>query len=186
MASKETWEKVKKYFRPDSRVDNWGDTDAISDEHLLKLFDFRVYIGVPIYILNGVKDSGHSKGSYHYPRVVGGKKVGFATDVVIPDYELSPFDLILDATRFGFTGIGFYPHWRYKQKVVGGLHLDSRPLGIDSDGTPNYGHSRWMGILVNNGTERKPKYKQEYVALDFANLIAYTNYGDNDERVGLH
>jgi glycosyltransferase involved in cell wall biosynthesis len=40
--------------------------------------------------------------------------------------------------RFGFSGIGYYPDWEFQGIKCGGLHLDTRPLGIDSDGTLNY------------------------------------------------
>lgn len=167
MASKETWKKVAPYFKPDSKIDNWGDPDAIDDTHLLRLYDFRVWIDCPIYVTAGVKNSGHSKNSYHYPRESEGKKVAFATDIIIPDYDATAYDLVLDATRFGFTGIGYYPHWKFKGEVVGGLHLDSRPLKWDKDHTINYAHSRWMGVPLGG--------KQSYIALNWHNMLAYSN-----------
>ena len=151
MAAKETWDKLK-FFRPDSTIDNWGDHELISDNHILRLDDFRRWIGVPIYVTRGVAETGHSDGSQHYPKfdeagnLVGGAT---ATDIVVPNYPRSVFDLILDATRFGFTGIGYYPHWRWNGDTVGGLHLDSRPLKWDADETINYAHSRWIGTLVD-------------------------------------
>lgn len=169
MASKETWEKVAPYFKKDSKIDNWGDVDAISDEHLLRLYDFRVWLGLPIIVTAGVKTSGHSSGSYHYKKTdKSGKQIGAcATDIIIPDYDDSPFDLVMDATRFGFTGIGYYPHWHYKGKVTGGLHLDSRPLKWDSDDTLNYSHSRWMGVQI--------KGKQQYIGLTYHNMLMYSS-----------
>lgn len=171
MASKETWDKVKKYFRPDSKIDNWGDAKKISDEVVLRLYDFRVWLNIPIYVTAGVATSGHSKNSFHY-EVMG----ACAVDVVIPDYEHSPFDLVLDATRFGFHGIGYYPHWQFHGKTTGGLHLDTRPLKWDLDGSVNYSHSRWMGVLQGQ--------KQEYIALTFQNLLTYAKSLDSIE--GLH
>lgn len=181
MAVDRTWQKVRRYFKKDSLVDKWGDVDAIDDEHLLRLYDFRVYLNVPIYVTAGVKQSGHTSKSYHYPRPdKNGEMKACATDIIIPDYENSPFDLVLDATRFGFTGIGYYPHWSFMGKTVGGLHVDSRPLRWDLDDTKNYSHSRWMGILNEGGA-------QEYVALDFQNLVQYSSYLLEDaEGNGLH
>lgn len=180
MASDETWEKVKRYFKKDSRIDNWGDVDLISDEHLLRLYDFRDWLGLPIYVTHAVKSGGHSAGSFHYPRTdKNGKQIGAcATDIIIPDYDESAFDLILDATRFGFTGIGYYPHWTWKGETVGGLHLDSRPLKWDSDDTLNYAHSRWLGVVV--------KGKQRYIELTFQNILDHIEGKPNLEGLKLH
>lgn len=172
MARPETWERVRKYFRPDSKVDQWGNPDEISDAHLLRLYDFRHYIGCPIFVTAGVKTAGHSKGSYHYTKKDSAGRVlqvACATDIVIPEYPETPFDLILDAARFGFTGIGYYPHWRWNGISVGGLHLDSRPQGLDEDGTVNYKHSRWMGVMNEQG-------KQVYIELNFQNVLKYSKY----------
>lgn len=173
MALDSTWARLR-YFKKNSTIDKWGDIAAISDAHLLRLDDFRHYLGIPVFVTAGVKTSGHSKSSYHYSRTdISGREIGAcATDVIIPDYELSPFDLVLDATRFGFTGIGYYPHWQFKGRICGGLHLDSRPLRWDNDDTRNYSHARWMGILDE-------KKKQRYIPLSFANLVKYSTYGDS-------
>jgi hypothetical protein len=171
MARQETWDQLR-YFKKDSKVDRWGDPDAISDIHLLRLDDFRDWIGVPIYVLHAVKTGGHKPSSFHYEKVdaQGGRIAPCATDIIIPDYDQSAVDLIFDAARFGFTGIGYYPHWRYKGKMVGGLHLDSRPLQWDADKTVNYSHSRWMGVWEDN--------RQKYIALDFPNILKYTQHQD--------
>lgn len=180
MASDATWKKVNKYFKKDSKIDKWGDVDLISDEHLLRLYDFRDWLGLPIYVLHGVKTSGHSTSSFHYSKIdKSGKQIGAcATDIMIPDYDESPFDLILTATRFGFTGIGYYPHWQYNGTICGGLHLDSRPLKWDSDQTLNYSHSRWLGVMVND--------KQKYVELDFHNLLEHTGDYAEGYETKLH
>lgn len=179
MATKETWSKLR-YFKKNGS-DNWGDVDAISDVHLLRLDDFRHFIGVPITVTHGVKTSGHSKKSFHYRKKdKNGLEIGAcATDIMIPDYPGSPFDLMMDAMRFGFTGLGYYPHWKYKGKMCGGLHLDSRPLRWDSDKTINYSHSRWMGIYNEAG-------KQIYIELSFANLIKYAKYPSDEVDLDIH
>lgn len=168
MASDRTWKKVSKYFKKNSKIDKWGDVDKISDEFLLALFDFRVYLGCPVYVTSGAKRRGHSKGSWHKSRKTPrGKEVGFcAGDIRVPDYQLTPFDLVMDATRF-FSGVGYYPHWRWKGEITGGLHVDRRPLKWDKDKTLNYSHSRWLGILNAEG-------KQEYIAMTWHNLVKYT------------
>jgi len=162
MATAATWSKLR-YFKKNSSYDKWGDPDAIFDKHLFRLDDFRHWIGTAIYINHGVKTSGHSQKSYHY--VQNG---ACATDVVIPGYGADMFQLILDATRFGFTGIGYYPHWQFKGRRVGGLHLDSRPLKLGSDKTIEYSHSRWMGVMIEG--------VQQYVALTTENLKTYANF----------
>ena len=171
MATPETWDKVR-HFKPNSLFDNWGDPYAIDDDHLLRLDDFRHWLGLAVIVTAGVKSSGHSSKSYHYR-----ENGACATDIIIPAYDKTPFDLILDATRFGFTGIGYYAHWKYKGVITGGLHLDSRPMRVDNDGTINYAHSRWLGVEVDG--------VQQYVSMDFHNLIKYTNYG-TDVDTSLH
>ena len=50
MASEETWNKLQ-FFKRDSEGDNWGEPDAISDDLLFVLDDFRRAIGVPVHVL---------------------------------------------------------------------------------------------------------------------------------------
>lgn len=160
MASKETWEKLR-YFKPNG-IDNFGDPDAIDDLVLLRLDDFRHYLNVPLYVTSGVRPESDGKKSYHTRG-----KGSCAVDVVLPEYTGHPIDLIFAAMRFGFSGIGYYPDWEWNGIKCGGLHLDTRPLGVDADGTQNYGHSLWMGIKVReNGAD-----KQKYIPLTYANLI---------------
>lgn len=159
MAREETWKKLR-YFKKNSNSDNWGDPDKISDNLLLRLDDFRHWLGIPIYVTGGVKSGGHSRKSFHYE-----ENGACAVDIVIPSYHETSVDLILDATRFGFTGIGYYPHWKWNGEIVGGLHLDMRPLKWDEDETTNYTSSRWMGVLVGG--------EQVYIELDFQNIMDY-------------
>lgn len=163
MATQDTWNKLR-YFKRDSKFDRWGDSDAINDEHLLRLDDLRHYLGTPIYVNHAVKTMGHSEKSYHY--VHNG---ACATDIVIPSYSKDVFQLLLDVTRFGFTGIGYYPHWMFKGVRVGGLHLDSRPLRVGADETIEYSHSRWMGVMIEG--------LQQYIALTTENLLMYSDKG---------
>lgn len=156
MAREEIWEKLR-YFKPSATKDLWGDADAISDILLLRLDDFRHFLGVPIFVTSGVRPETDGKSSYHTRR-----KGACAVDVIAPDFKGEPIDLILTALRFGFTGLGYYPDWQYNGVRVGGLHLDMRPLGMDADGTQNYAQSLWIGVKTANG--------QRYVAMNTENL----------------
>jgi hypothetical protein len=112
-------------------------------------------------VTRGTATSGHSEKSFHYSQKdARGNEIGYcATDLVIPAYENSPFDLVLHALRF-FNGVGFYPHWSYKGHTCGGIHVDSRPIGLQK--------SIWMGVL---GEDKK----QKYIELSFDNLLKYYN-----------
>lgn len=156
MARRETWERLR-YFKPDG-LDNFGEPDLIDDKLLLRLDDFRHWLGIPIYVTHGVKKEGHSKGSYHY--VENG---ACAVDIIIPDYHNTGVDLVLDANRFGFVGIGYYPHWRWNDREVGGLHLDMRPLGRHQG--LHYKGARWMGVMENG--------KQVYKPLDYEHFLKH-------------
>lgn len=166
MALKETWEKLQ-HFKRESATDVWGDPDALDDLVLLRLDDLRHYLGVPGYVTSGVRPETDGKTSYHTRG-----KGACAVDVMFPENQLHPIDLIFTAMRFGFTGIGYYPHWHWKGINCGGLHLDTRPLGMDADGTQNYGNSLWMGIKVlDDSSDNKGTTKQKYIPLTYANII---------------
>lgn len=159
MATDHVWDKLQ-FFKKDSETDNWGDPDALDDQLLLCLDDFRRFIGVPVHVLWGTNGK-HSANSFHY--VQNG---ACAVDVAIPDYAGSPMDLLFDVFRFPFTGVGFYPDWKYHGKPAKGLHLDRRPLKWDNDFTVNYRQSRWMGV---KGTEG-----QVYLPLNWENIEKHT------------
>ena len=163
MASPETWAKLR-YFKKDSPRDQWGSPDLIADELLLRLDDFRHTLGVPVYVTAGVNIGGHKPNSFHYPQ-----NGACAVDVVVPDFNGHPVELLWEAMRFGFTGVGFYPHWKFDGRTVGGLHLDLRPLEKDADGTVNYRHSRWLGVMRDG--------QQIYLPLTYRNLL--NNLGGN-------
>jgi len=61
---------------------------------------------------------------------------GLAIDLVAPRYSGSIIDLYFQAERFNFQGIGVYNHWKYKGRLVGGLHLDKRESRVAA---------RWIG-----------------------------------------
>lgn len=156
MASEETWQKLKFFKKEGSDV--WGDAELIADDLLFRLDDFRRNVGVAVNVLRGVATAGHSTNSFHYPQ-----NGSCAVDVVLPQYKGRGLELVLEANRFGFTGIGWYPHWRFKGETVGGLHLDTRPLRRDSDGTLNYRYNRWIGVLKDG--------KQVYEAMSAKRII---------------
>ena len=165
-ATDKDWKLVSKYFSPEDTSDNWGSPYELSAPHLHRIYDFRNYLGVPIYVTAGVKSAGHSESSFHYSKIIEEKEVGkCATDLVIPDFNGNCVELVMAAERFGFGGIGYYPHWRFSGVVVGGLHVDSRPYTWDLDRTINHRQARWMGVPRQG--------KQVYLPLTYANLKKY-------------
>lgn len=171
MASKKTWSKCH-YFKPDSKIDNWGDPYAINDTTVLALDDFRRFIGLPVFVTRGTQ--GTRDNSMH------SKKNGYkAVDVIVPDWDGSAIDFLFAAFRFPFAGLGFYPHWHWKGKRSYGLHLDTRTMPREKDFTLNYKQARWMGVNENG--------KQVYKALSLANLMKYCGGNDdnNNGNMGL-
>lgn len=146
MASKKIWSKLKHF----GAKENWGEADKMDECLLLELDRFREFIGSSIVVLCGNQGK-HSQNSYHYI-----KNGSCAVDIIIPDYQKTPFDLLLDVMRFKFTGIGYYPHWKYKDKQGFGLHLDTRKAPT----------ARWMGIKDDKGI-------QKYIELSYENLLKH-------------
>lgn len=112
-----------KYFKADSKLDNWGDATKMLSVILEPLDRLREYVGSPIYVTSGYREGSTSQ---------HGK--GVAVDVICPEVDLLNFYLM--AERFQFQGIGVYPDWQYAGKQVGGLHLDMRAEKA----------ARWMGV----------------------------------------
>ncbi len=99
-----------------TKDENWGNPFLINEDLIYKLDGFRKELGVPIIITCGTQGK-HKAGSFHY--------TGDAVDFVIADRcALDPLDIAFLALRFGFSGIGYYPHWKLWGKEVGGWHLD--------------------------------------------------------------
>lgn len=121
----------------------------MSHDLLLALDDFREFIGTPIIVTSG-NQGVHSPNSYHY--IENGS---CAVDVVIPKYTGSVIDLLFDAKRFLFTGVGYYTWWTFYGEKAHGLHLDMRP-------TPMAAH--WLSPA-----------KGKYIDLSFANLVAHAD-----------
>ena len=114
------WAGIR-YFSPDSKIDNWGDTHQISGDLLLELDRLRQFIGVPIIITSAFRSAsnGNEGGSQH--------NIGLAADIIAPSFKGSLLDLYFAASRFEFRGIGVYRDWEHAGKKVGGLHVDVRP-----------------------------------------------------------
>lgn len=105
--SPQLW-KSRKYFRPDSTIDNWGDPYKMDGRLIYGLDILRKFVGRPIIIHCGYEQ--RDKG-YH-PK-------GQAVDCHIEGMHV--FDQFLAAIRFSyFKGIGIYPNWNNP-----GLHLDT-------------------------------------------------------------
>lgn len=145
--TKGDWEACK-FFK---ETENWGDPFLIERDLIDELEEFRYTIGTPIFISCGTQGK-HEPNSFHYK--------GMAVDIMFPELERAKLpDIYLTAHRFGFQGLGIYPHWsigesvvgKMQRKVLGGLHLDIRPTTTK--------HT-WIGLPSG-----------EYVALSF-----YTMY----------
>ena len=149
MASEQAWKSLR-HFRPNG-PDNFGDPNAIDEKLLFYLDDFRDYIGTPVIVTSGVRPDVPGKSSFHTR-----KKGSCAVDVVIPGYQKSVIDLLIDVTRFKFTGIGFYQGWMHKGHEVIGLHLDTRPSDVGA---------RWIGF--------QERGKQVYGELSFKTLLEH-------------
>ena len=130
------WRLVKalRWFEPEEWRGQWGLLDPAL---LLALDDFRDRIGRPVVIspdpgaLFRIRPEEAEGNSQHF--------FGRAADVMLPGGGLD-HNHVTAALAAGFTGIGFYPHW----KPWPGLHLDVRPgkpatwSGLNPDGSGQY------------------------------------------------
>ncbi len=147
------WDKLKHF----KRTENWGDPSKIDHELLKRLDQWREYLGKRVVITYGTHGT-HSKKSQHY--------LGRAVDVVVPEWDRPLLELYLSAERFGFRGIGLYKHWKYEDKEVGGLHLDTR---IYEDDPEHLNHARWLGVMLPDREDPKI-IKQQYAQFTLKNL----------------
>ena len=109
---KSDWDKLVN-FSPEG--DNFGDWTKINAWLMYMTQAYRTFLGVPIYVICGFQDGGHTTGSQHY--------IGRALDIHFKG-RIPLMAAYLAAERFGFTGIGIYPHW----KPYPGMHIDYRIL----------------------------------------------------------
>jgi hypothetical protein len=157
------WASLK-YFKPDSKVDNWGDPTKIDPFLLLFLDEFRDALGSPLIVTSGYRGGDPAQHG-----------VGRAVDVVAPKFRGSLFDLYLMAERFNFSGIGIYTGWYYQGKRTIGLHLDTRLiLGSNSDALKG---ARWLcvrpGLTNETPFSEGIKIPQKYLPLDHKHLKEY-------------
>ena len=127
------WAQIRN-FNPE---ENWGDPTKMDFALLQELDAFRGFIGTEIHVNCGVQGE-HVNNSMHYH--------GKAVDIMFPSVTKEDlFDLWIAAQRFPeFRGVGLYPDWNLDGRVLGGMHLDSRPgnralwLGKRSEGGNSY------------------------------------------------
>ena len=115
----EQWKEIP-FFKPKEFVN----PEILNFDFMLKMVALRRFIRSRIIISSSFRENSpgeHSRG---------------AVDIVVPDYSGSIVDLYFAAERFDFRGLGIYNHWEYKNKLVGGLHLDDRITKIAA---------RWIG-----------------------------------------
>lgn len=146
----EDWKKIKHF----KKKENWGDPEKISKKLVEALDRLADQTGQKIIITCGTQGR-HSDNSQHY--------LGRAADCVFPDINslIELYDIYENARKIeDFKGIGLYPHWKYKGKTIGGLHLDVRRKESNSL------ISTWMSVLDSKG-------KQIYIALIEENLQKY-------------
>ena len=172
MATDKTWANLK-YF---NKNENWGgypprDTpearkhgaEVISDELLLELDRFREVLNTPFIVTCGVDTAGHATDSKHYEA-----NGACAVDIVIPDIAvIDHLDRIFTAKDMKFRGIGYYPFWQWKGKMVGGFHLDMRPL------VGKLKRATWLGVPKSVFTGNASDKGQSYVALDAHNYFKF-------------
>ena len=142
------WSDIAPLF---TKKEAWGDPLKMEPEFLLELHAARKFINEPFYILQGTQGK-HASKSQHY--------LGLACDFIIDAPRKHPLDILIALERFDFTGIGYYPHWKYDGRVTGGWHLDKRKIEPYGFG------ARWMGILLEDGN-------QTYVDLSYKNLVKF-------------
>lgn len=131
---------------------NWFDPsefrepEIVSVEFMVRLDALRGVLGKSITFspVKGaiIRRAGKTK-TLHNPEYWG---CGLAGDVFIRTDSIHPRDIVDQALKVGFRGVGFYPHW----KPMPGFHFDCRPGRI----------ARW-GAVKKNG-------KQVYVSLSKA------------------
>lgn len=120
------WAKVKHF----KSTENWGNPTLISPELIYELDAFRQRVGSRILISCGTQGK-HCFNSFHYwkrdPSDDNEMPKGLAVDIVFPDVSAELPELFLEALKMNFMGVGIYPHWKYDDRITGGMHLDVRP-----------------------------------------------------------
>lgn len=131
-----------RHFKPNSKLDKWGDPSKISRLLLEKLDVLREIVDAPVIVTSGFR-----------PNTTSQHSLGKAADIIVPSWDVTKlYELYKIAELVGFNGIGIYPKWAYKGQTLGGIHVDVRDK-----------KARWMGVP-------KPGGGQEYIGLTEANL----------------
>lgn len=147
MIDRPQWDTYKHF----SEQEAWGDSSRMSHALLKELDLYREFVRTKITVLCGTQGE-HARFSKH-PK-------GEAVDITFLERGDTPlFELFLAAFRFGFTGVGIYPHWKCEGKLVGGLHLE-RTEGE----TPR---KMWLAVRPN------PEDSQVYLPVSRKNLRLY-------------
>lgn len=140
------WNQLKHF----KITENWGEPERMHPQLLIELEAFREKIATPIVVTCGTQGS-HAKESEHYK--------GNAVDIVLPKVPLKELpDVLMEALRFKFNGLGIYSFWKYNGDVVGGLHLDVRTakhralwLCHLEGGKPKYADFSVQGLMTHFG-----------------------------------
>jgi len=143
----EQWKEIQNFKR-----EEFNRPEKMDFDHIKKLDQMRQNLGFSMAITSDWRASSRSTHGQ-----------GIATDVVFPTRNTSDlYYLYVEAERHNFSGIGIYPHWKWQGNVIGGLHLDSRPL--DDEKYKGRG-ARWICILKDG--------KQEYLPFTWENMMRY-------------
>lgn len=147
------WSQVRHF----SKTDNWGNHSLIVPDLVYMLDSLRKYLSTPILISRGTQGQ-HVFNSYHYwkfgPNDENEVPKGLAADILFPKASKNDLpDLFLKAQKLPFGGVGIYPHWKYQDKTIGGMHVDLRPDKI---------RATWIGL--GDG---------QYIGVTFKNLNSY-------------
>lgn len=124
------WDKIEHFTRDEFQDPLYGPKsgDLIDGALLVLLVRLRYETGWPMVIhwaVGGAVDidgaHGHANLSYHL-RDMGCKAVDFhfvtSAPVRLQYYEVA---------RVGFSGLGFYPEWKWNGVITPGWHVDFRP-----------------------------------------------------------
>jgi len=140
------WEDIK-YFSPDGK-DNFGDPSKMDTILIRTMDEMRAFVGRPFLVHCGYED--RTTGGWHpHGKAVDGHFVG-----------LHPIEMYEIAQRFdAFNGIGVYLWWHWHDDLVGGIHVDTRPI------SNRFGNDARWGSLI------KGEYKP--VDIEFLRVAVY-------------
>lgn len=141
------WSKLK-WFRKHEGPFGFGEPDRVDFQLLWFLDLFREYLGLPIVVRCGTQ--GVHVSCWH--------EKGLAVDVLIDCAVRGPLNVLLDATRFPFTGIGIYPLAKYdRMKRPVGFHFDCRPVS-EANGLVS---ARWIATPCGRDTIEQWKLDEQ-------------------------